>query len=186
MSAPLVLPNILVCGTPGTGKTMLCRALCEAVGHGALKHFDISAMVKNDPNLQDGYDAESQAYFLNEDAIVDALETHMAGPGGCVVDTHSLIDYFPERWFSLVVCLQTDNTVLFDRLSRRGYSQNKVSENVQCESRWLVCVCVHTHTPLTRPAPRRSHERVCRGSDGGLRRERGAFVAFEHARGYGK
>jgi len=129
------LPNILITGTPGTGKTSLCRALVE--GAPELRHFDVSSMVKNDPALQDGFDEESQAYFLNEDKIVDVLETEMAR-GGCVVDTHSLIDYFPERWFSLVVCLQTDNTVLFDRLVKRGYSEAKVSENVECE---IMHVC---------------------------------------------
>jgi broad-specificity NMP kinase len=63
---------------------------------------------------------------------VDELETFMQ-QGGVVLDTHSLIDYFPERWFSLVLVLKTDNTVLFDRLVKRGYSQNKISENVECE-----------------------------------------------------
>jgi adenylate kinase len=29
--------------------------------------------------------------------------------------------------------LTTDNTVLYDRLVKRGYSKHKVEENVQCE-----------------------------------------------------
>jgi broad-specificity NMP kinase len=32
-----------------------------------------------------------------------------------------------------VVVLTTDNTILYDRLVKRGYSQHKVEENVQCE-----------------------------------------------------
>jgi len=38
--------------------------------------------------------------------------------GGSIVDHHSC-DYFPERWFDLVVVLQTDNTVLYQRLEKR-------------------------------------------------------------------
>lgn len=37
------------------------------------------------------------------------------------------------RWFDLVVVLQTDNTVLYERLEKRGYPQAKVTENVECE-----------------------------------------------------
>ncbi len=39
--------------------------------------------------------------------------------GGCVVDYHGS-DFFPERWFDLIVVLRTDNTVLYDRLLQRG------------------------------------------------------------------
>lgn len=37
------------------------------------------------------------------------------------------------RWFDLVVVLQTDNTVLYERLEKRGYAAPKIQENVQCE-----------------------------------------------------
>lgn len=37
------------------------------------------------------------------------------------------------RWFDVVVVLTTDNTVLYQRLERRGYHQAKIQENVQCE-----------------------------------------------------
>ena len=58
----------------------------------------------------------------------DELEEQMSR-GGNIVDSHS-IDYFPERWFDLVLVLRTNNTVLFDRLTKRGYSQKKVTENI--------------------------------------------------------
>eukprot|EP01102_Stenamoeba_stenopodia_P014989 TRINITY_DN5061_c0_g1_i2.p1 TRINITY_DN5061_c0_g1~~TRINITY_DN5061_c0_g1_i2.p1 ORF type:complete len:105 (-),score=32.67 TRINITY_DN5061_c0_g1_i2:3-317(-) len=52
--------------------------------------------------------------------------------GGVIVDFHSC-DFFPERWFDLVVVLRTDNTILYPRLEKRGYSQKKITENVECE-----------------------------------------------------
>ena len=37
------------------------------------------------------------------------------------------------RWFDLVLVLQTDNTVPYDRLAKRGYEDQKIQENVTCE-----------------------------------------------------
>ena len=42
-------------------------------------------------------------------------------------------DFYPERWFDIVVVLRTDNTVLYDRLAGRGYTQHKITSNVECE-----------------------------------------------------
>ncbi len=49
--------------------------------------------------------------------VCDALEDLIA-EGGAVVDHHGC-DFFPERWFDLVIVLQTDNTLLYERLERR-------------------------------------------------------------------
>ena len=49
--------------------------------------------------------------------VIDELEEVM-GEGGNVVEYHGC-DFFPERWFQLVVVLRTDNTLLYDRLHSR-------------------------------------------------------------------
>lgn len=38
--------------------------------------------------------------------------------GGVIIDFHT-VDFFPERFFDLVLVLRTDNTVLYDRLASR-------------------------------------------------------------------
>lgn len=68
--------------------------------------------------------------------VCDALEDEVQ-PGGAIVDYHGC-DFFPERWFDLVIVLQTDNGVLWERLEKRGYSAKKIQENVQCE---IMHVC---------------------------------------------
>jgi RNA polymerase subunit RPABC4/transcription elongation factor Spt4 len=83
------------------------------------------------PTQHKGWDEEFQCYVLDEDKVCDALEDVM-GEGGNIVDHHTC-DFFPERWFDLVVVLQTDNSVLYERLEKRGYTEKKVRENVECE-----------------------------------------------------
>ena len=63
--------------------------------------------------------------------VCDALEDKMED-GGVIIDYHGC-DFFPERWFEIIVVLKTDNTVLWERLERRGYEMKKLQENVQCE-----------------------------------------------------
>ena len=52
--------------------------------------------------------------------------------GGIILEFHSC-DFFPERWFQMVVLLRCDNTNLFDRLKERGYKEDKITENIECE-----------------------------------------------------
>ncbi|KAI5433515.1 Adenylate kinase isoenzyme 6, partial [Lathyrus oleraceus] len=120
-------PNILVTGTPGTGKTTTATALAEAT---QLRHINIGELVK-EKNLHDGWDDELDSYILNEDLVCDELEDVMEN-GGNIVDYHGC-DFFPERWFDYVVVLQTDNTILYDRLTRRGYKESKLTNNVESE-----------------------------------------------------
>ena len=126
------LPNILVTGTPGTGKTTLCAELSEKLG---LRHLQVGEIVQRE-QAHEGWDVEHEAYTLDEDKLVDAMEPMMES-GGAVVDHHGC-DLFPERWFQLVLVLRSDNTILYDRLAQRGYKQKKLTENVECEIMQVV------------------------------------------------
>eukprot|EP00842_Homolaphlyctis_polyrhiza_P002124 jgi/Hompol1/2912/HPOL_003064-RA len=120
-------PNILVTGTPGTGKTTTCEMLAIVSG---LRHIEVGKLVK-EKQLHDGFDTEFQSFLINEDKVVDELEDIMAD-GGIIVDHHGC-DFFPERWFDLVVVLTCSNDVLYSRLESRNYSTKKIQENVECE-----------------------------------------------------
>jgi adenylate kinase len=132
MSSTRTKPNILITGTPGTGKTTTAELVSQATG---LTHVNVGDLVKKE-ELHSGWDDEFQAWVLDEDKVCDALEDRMIA-GGNVVDHHGC-DFFPERWFDLVVVLQADNTLLWERLEKRGYPSNKIQENVQCEIMHVV------------------------------------------------
>ena len=121
-------PNILITGTPGTGKRTKVEALIAQVP--TLRDVDIGALVR-DKQLHSGWDEEYQSYVLDEDRLLDELEDELE-PGGAVVEYHGA-DLFPERWYDLVLVLRSDTNVLYDRLQSRGYPQKKLSDNVEAE-----------------------------------------------------
>lgn len=120
-------PNILVTGTPGVGKSTLCQKLSELTG---LQWLEISKIAK-EYNCLEEYDEVYQCPVLDEDKLLDGLEEVMS-KGGNIVDYHSN-EFFPERWFDVVLVLRADNTTLFDRLTARGYTGKKLEDNIDCE-----------------------------------------------------
>ncbi|KAG6447037.1 adenylate kinase isoenzyme 6 homolog [Manduca sexta] len=121
------IPNILITGTPGVGKSTICRILEERT---ELIWREVSKLAA-EFNCLDEFDPEYQCPFLNEDKLMDHMEGMMA-KGGNIVEYHGC-DFFPERWFDGVFVIRTNNTALYDRLTARGYTGKKLEDNIQCE-----------------------------------------------------
>lgn len=122
-------PNIIITGTPGCGKTSHAQALV-ALLEAPYTHYNISEEAKSRKCFE-SYNEEFDSHIVDEDKLLDLLEADLRA-GGAVVDWHCC-DIFPERLIDLVVVLKTDNSVLFDRLKKRGYKDNKIQENLDCE-----------------------------------------------------
>ncbi len=121
--------NILVTGTPGTGKSTICQLLALSLN---LKHVVFSETVKQlnpvwDPILHT-FDVTDEI----EDKALDTLEPLMT-EGGIILESHCP-SIFPERWFDGVIVLRTDLKILSARLGARGYPEVKINENLQCET----------------------------------------------------
>ena len=125
--------NILITGTPGVGKTSVAEAVAARLG---MAHVGVSEAAKACGALAE-WDAARDCHVLDEDAVLDALEPRL-GAGGCVVEYHAC-DFFPERWFDLVLVLRAGTETLYDRLAARGYAEAKLQENLQCE---IMQVCL--------------------------------------------
>ncbi|CEL99981.1 unnamed protein product [Vitrella brassicaformis CCMP3155] len=120
-------PNILVTGTPGTGKSTLCQLLCEQSG---LHHVELARLIREE-HLYTEWDDEMNCSIFDEDLVVSKLSDFLP-EGGHVMDFHSC-DFLPVDWFDLVVVLRTETSVLYGRLERRSYPERKIQENVECE-----------------------------------------------------
>lgn len=58
-------PNILVTGTPGTGKTITCSEVADKTGY---KHVDVGQIAKVN-RYYEGWDEQYQCPILDEDKV---------------------------------------------------------------------------------------------------------------------
>lgn len=58
-------PNILITGTPGTGKTTTAASLAEVT---ELRHINVGDFA-NEKNLTNGWDDTFDCYYINEDLV---------------------------------------------------------------------------------------------------------------------
>ncbi|XP_052867672.1 adenylate kinase isoenzyme 6 homolog [Anopheles cruzii] len=122
-------PNILITGTPGTGKSELCRLLREKLAPDFTLQ-NVSKIVVDNGFVEE-YDADLECPVMDEDRLLDLLEPIMQR-GGNIVEYHSS-DFFPERWFAAVFVTCCSTNVLYDRLRQREYSERKLKSNMECE-----------------------------------------------------
>lgn len=76
--------------------------------------------------------------FHKYEQLCDEMEDTMV-EGGNIVDFHSC-NFFPERWFHLVIVLRVDNSILYPRLEKRYV----------CVFAWMdrnarMCVWIHIY-----------------------------------------
>ncbi|KAF2272297.1 P-loop containing nucleoside triphosphate hydrolase protein [Westerdykella ornata] len=122
-------PNIVITGTPGVGKTTHAEELARNLG---FTHLSVNQIVK-DEGFHEGRDEETGSWFVDEDKLLDYLEAlPLHTTGGYILDWHAC-DLFPERWIDLVIVLRCDSTMLYDRLTARGYTGKKLEENMDAE-----------------------------------------------------
>jgi adenylate kinase len=122
-------PNILVTGTPGTGKTTFCQLLNQSLN---FKYLPIGKLII-DNGLYDEWNKEFDVPEFSDEKLVSFIATHYdVAAGGLLFDFHSA-DVFPQDYFDLIVLMRCENEILYKRLEARGYKQEKITENIECE-----------------------------------------------------
>lgn len=124
---------VLFSGTPGTGKTILSRKISEKISTKVISLSDLA--VKKDLILS--FDSKRDTYVIDEEKIVPEIinlikKSRNQEISTLIIEGH-LTDIIPEEFFDLVIVLRCDPDILHKRLKLRGYSKDKVDENVQSE-----------------------------------------------------
>ncbi|KYM81021.1 Adenylate kinase isoenzyme 6 [Atta colombica] len=113
------LPNILLCGPPGVGKSTLANLLEEDT---ELNWIDVNK-VAIDSGYVSEYDEELQCSIFDGNTLVKLMEDWMR-KGGQIVD-YRTADLFPPSWFDAVFVLKANNATLDDRLHKRRKTERK-------------------------------------------------------------
>ncbi|ADT83549.1 adenylate kinase family protein [Thermococcus barophilus] len=118
---------IAVSGTPGVGKTTVAKLLAEKLGYMYvdLKKFAIGHEIGEIKGDELEVEIDELAYFI---------EKELKGKN-VVLDGH-LSHLMPA---DQVIILRLHPKIIGERLKERGYSREKISENVEAE---LVDVCL--------------------------------------------
>ncbi|PHT87940.1 hypothetical protein T459_10046 [Capsicum annuum] len=145
-------PNILITGTPGTGKTTTSSALSEAT---ELRHINVGELVK-EKKLHDGWDDNLECYIINEDLISSCefvYKDHRLVGGFCfVICALSLVTSvlsFVLSYYSVIVLFFGSFLFLFlQEEAKESYPEDivvalgsdsveDISKNVEMLSNWI-------------------------------------------------
>jgi adenylate kinase len=122
---------ILITGTPCVGKTTTAKALAAKLQAEYINLTDFAKTYK----LTLGEDMERHTTIIDEEAmrqklseVIDTLENP-----NIIVDGHYASAVTPEEYVAQVFVLRRDPRELKQFMEQRGYSGNKMWENLQAE-----------------------------------------------------
>lgn len=125
------LPNFLIAGTPGTGKTTICNKLIEKLKDD-YQHLNISDYAKEN-NLCDEFDEKRNCFVINDDKLIDHIGDLMKETDKSIIFDYHGCDLFETDWIKAIFVLRTSNDQLYQRLQARNYCESKITENIECE-----------------------------------------------------
>ena len=118
---------IAICGTPGTGKS----SLAERFRRLGFKVIHLSKYVI-DEKLYSNYDKRRDAYIIDEDKLMEAIRREASLSDKLVIEGIGA-EILPKNLVDICIVLTCEPYVLEERLSKKGFSPQKIAENLEAE-----------------------------------------------------
>ncbi len=123
------MKTIIVSGTPGTGKTELAKELAKKLNY---NYVDVNKLIKEN-SLSDGYDNKRKCGIVDTEKLARFLVDFIRkSKYNLVIDSH-LAHYIPPKHIDLCIITKCDLKELNKRLGKKGYSSEKIRENLDSE-----------------------------------------------------
>ncbi len=121
---------IIVSGTPGTGKTTYAKKLAKKKDY---NYVDVKEIIEQ-KKLKETYDKKRQTFVVDTDKLNTILLKLIedSREKGLVIDSH-LSHYLPPGKVDKCIITKCDLKTLKERLEKRGYSKEKIRENLDVE-----------------------------------------------------
>jgi len=126
------MPVIVICGTPGTGKSSIADMFADYGFHVIhLSKFVIERGLYRD------YDKRREAYVVDEDKLLEELGRLLKEKKKVVIEGISA-EILPRDWVDLCIVLTCEPYVLEKRLLERNFPVSKVEENLEAERMGVI------------------------------------------------
>ena len=125
---------IIIGGTPCTGKTDVAELLSKRLKTEVVRLGELaekSGCIKE-------FDESRDTGVIDEDCLVEAIIERIDEVEDNLIMEGHYIDLIPGSNVWIAIILRSHPTILKKRLQERGYSENKINENVEAE---IIGVC---------------------------------------------